>query len=278
MRIPVSAPFPRRWPLTGLTALLVLALVALLLGPTLTQAQNPAPTVTDVAVTSDAGDDDTYLLGDVIHITLTFSEAVNVTGSPRLKIDMDPADWGEKPAAYESGDGTARLTFTHTVVEPNYSTQGIAVLENSLELNGGSIKSAASDTDAELSHDGLDHDANHKVDWRRSPETTPTVSAVSITSDAGDDDTYLLGETIRVTLTFSEAGERDWYAAIEDRHGPRRVGREAGCLRQWQRHKQIGIHPHRCGAQHLHPGHRRAGEQPGTQRRKHQVCVGADRR
>ena len=78
---------------------------------------------------------------------------MNVTGSPQLKIDMDPADWGEKQAAYESGSGTASLTFTHTVVEPNYSTQGIAVLENSLELNGGSIKSAASDTDAELSHD-----------------------------------------------------------------------------------------------------------------------------
>ena len=126
--------------------------------PTATPAPPPAPSVTGVAVTSDAGDDDTYILGDVIRITLTFSEMVNVTGTPRLKIDMDPAEWGEKWAAYEGGSGTDSLTFTHTVVEPNYSTRGIAVLENSLELNGGSIKSAASDTEAELSHDGLDHD------------------------------------------------------------------------------------------------------------------------
>ena len=63
--------------------------------------------MTGVAVTSDAGDDDTYILGDVIRITLTFSEAVEVTGAPRLKIDMDPAEWGEKWAGYEGGSGTA---------------------------------------------------------------------------------------------------------------------------------------------------------------------------
>ena len=71
------------------------------------------PTVSGMAITSDAGDEDTYLLGDVIRVTLTFSERVNVTGFPQLKIDMDPADWGEKPAAYRGGSGTTRLTFAH---------------------------------------------------------------------------------------------------------------------------------------------------------------------
>ena len=203
MRPPAFAPFRRRWPLFGLVALLIVFMVVLLLGPGAALGQS-APTVTGVSVSSDAGDDDTYILGEVIRITLTFSENVDVTGTPRLKIDMDPADWGTKTVPYESGSGTANLTFAHTVVEPNYSTQGIAVLENSLELNGGSIKSAASDTEAELAHDGRDHDPEHKVDWRQSPPTTPTVSGVQITSDAGDDDTYLLGDVIRVTLTFSE--------------------------------------------------------------------------
>ena len=116
----------------------------------------------------------------MIEVTLTFSEPVNVTGAPRLKIDMDPAEWGEKQAGYHSGSGTASLTFTHTVVEPNYSSQGIAVLENSLELNGGAVKSVSSDTDAELSHDGRDHDPNHKVDWQRSrPNRAPAVNTQS---------------------------------------------------------------------------------------------------
>ena len=173
--------------------------------PTPAPTPSPAPSVTRVAVTSNAGDDNTYILGDVIQITLTFTEAVDVTGSPRLKIDMDPADWGEKQAAYQSGSGTYSLVFAHTVVEPNYSTQGIAVLEDSLDLNGGAIKSEASDTEADLAHDGRDHDPDHKVDWRQSPITTPTVTAVAITSDAGDEDTYLLGDIIRITLIFSES-------------------------------------------------------------------------
>ena len=40
--------------------------------------------MTGAAITSDAGDDNTYGLGDVIRVRLTFSEAVTVTGAPRL--------------------------------------------------------------------------------------------------------------------------------------------------------------------------------------------------
>ena len=139
-----------------------------------------------VAVTSDAGSDETYAKDDVVEVTVTVSEAVEVTGSPRLKIDMDPAEWGEKWAAYHSGSGTTSLTFIHTVVEPNKSTQGIAVLENTLELNGGTIQSAATDTDADLTHAGLAHDANHKVDWQQSapPANSPATGAPTITGTA----------------------------------------------------------------------------------------------
>ena len=125
-----------------------------------------APTVAAVAVTSRPASGDTYLLGETIRVQVTFSEAVDVSGAPRLKIDMDPAYWGQKWATYEGGSGTTTLTFTHTVVEPNYSTQGIAILANTLALNGGDIESAATDTDADLSHDGLGHDPGHKVNWR----------------------------------------------------------------------------------------------------------------
>ncbi len=87
-----------------------------------------------------------------------------ITDSPRLKIDMDTAHWGEKWAVYESGSGAMVQTFVHEVVEPNLSTQGIAALANSLEPNGGAIQSAGSDADAQLAHAGLGHDPAHKVD------------------------------------------------------------------------------------------------------------------
>ncbi len=175
-----------------------------------------APTVASVAIASDPGDDGIYGAGDAIEISVTFTGAVDVTGSPKIDIDMDPAAWGTKQAAYQSGTGTATLTFAHTVVEPNYSSQGIAVLADTLALNGGAIATAGG-ADADLSHTGLAHDSDHRVDWqtasdsdtsgllRLSEPTTPAVTAVAVTSDAGSDDTYRLGDVIRITVTFSEA-------------------------------------------------------------------------
>ena len=141
---------------------------------TLTSAATAAvaatpPEVTGVAIVSDPGDDDTYGLGDVITVRVTFDEAVDVSGAPRLKIKMDPG-YGEKWAGYAGGGGTTGLTFTFTVAEPNHSPNGIAVLANTLELNGGDIESASSQADADLSHTGLAHDGGHKVDWQLSDE------------------------------------------------------------------------------------------------------------
>ncbi len=86
------------------------------------------PDVTSVAVTSTPTSGDTQGLGETIQVTLIFSEAVDVTGTPHLNIDMDPAHWGTKRAACQGGSGTASLNFVHRVVQPNISTQGIAVL------------------------------------------------------------------------------------------------------------------------------------------------------
>ena len=120
------------------------------------EEQVPDVSVTGVSVVSDPGADQTYGIGDTIQVQVTFNRLVvdvdTSGGTPRLKIDMDPAEWGEKWASYTSGSGTASLTFTHTVVEPNISTQGIAVLADTLELNGGTIRSDGAD--AGLAHTG----------------------------------------------------------------------------------------------------------------------------
>ncbi len=168
----------------------------------------PVPVaVTGVSVVSGAGADQTYGLGDTIQVRVTFDGPVDVTGTPRLKIDMDPAEWGEKWAAYASGGGTDSLTFVHTVVEPNISTQGIAVLENTLELAGGTI--GADGADANLAHDGLGHDANHKVDWRTAGGQPPlTARFVDVpASHGGRDSAFSFG------LVFSEALVRKFSSA-----------------------------------------------------------------
>ena len=201
--------------------------------PTTALARVRSTLVTDVSMASGAGADRTYGEGDTIRVRVDFADPVEVTGTPRLRIDMDPADWGEKWASYETGSGTGTLIFSHAVVEPNYSSQGIAVLANSLELNGGTIR--ADGVDASLAHAGRDHDADHKVDWQRASDGgesgldvedplsgtqapvakstddaggnsgPPTVSGVKVVSDPGADDTYMLGDTIRIRATFSGA-------------------------------------------------------------------------
>ena len=226
MRLSNAAPAPSLRRLPTLLLIILAALAVSLSGGSPANAAD-APTVTGVEVTSDAGSDDTYALGETITITVTFSEAVDVTGTPQIKIDMDPADWGTKVVDYASGSGTASLTFDHEVVEPNYSSQGIAVLANSLALNGGTIRSTSSQTDADLSHTGRDHDPEHKVDWQQSPppaqtptpsptpaptptptpapSTAPSVALVAVSSVPSVNGTYALGDRIRVTLSFSEA-------------------------------------------------------------------------
>ena len=208
-------PYAPAFPLRRTAALLVILLAAFAVSLSGGSPANAAdgPSVSSVTVASDAGDDDTYVLGETITITVTFSEAVDVTGTPQIKIDMDPADWGTKVVDYTSGSGTSSLTFDHEVVQPNYSSQGIAVLANSLALNGGTIRSASSQADVDLSHTGLGHNAAHRVDWQQAPSApttttpapAPTVTFVAVSSVPGVDGSYALGETIRVTLSFSEA-------------------------------------------------------------------------
>jgi uncharacterized repeat protein (TIGR02059 family) len=140
-----------------------------------------------VAITSNTG---TYVSGEQIQVTLRFSEPVDVTGAPRLRIDLDPAPGGERWAEYTSGTGSNMLVFSYTVAAEDSSESGVAVLPNTLQLNSGTIRSASlSGEDAKLGHAGLDHDPAHKV---VSPTTgPPALLTASVT-----------GPTL--TLSFSE--------------------------------------------------------------------------
>ena len=146
----------------------------------------------EVAIVSDPGPDATYGAGDTIRVRLAYDEAVTVDtsgGTPRLKIRMDPA-YGEKWAAYESGSGTEALVFAFgPVAPPNLSPGGIAVLADTLELNGGAIAWAATGEAVALDHAGLDHDPAHKVDHRAG--TAPELASAGVAGAA-------------LTLTFDE--------------------------------------------------------------------------
>ena len=168
------------------------ALVVLLASVSVAHAQATTATVTAVAITSGPGTDNTYALGDTITVSLTFSEAVAVTGSPYVTLDI-----GGQPrnAAYSSaGAATGQILFGYTVRLGDRDTDGITVLANSLTLNGGAIQSADDSAGASLDHSASTF-ANHKVDTY-----IPLLSNIGQTDASG---TITVSETESATVSFT---------------------------------------------------------------------------
>src|SRR5207237_648554 len=87
--------------------------------------------VTDISSTNSNG---TYAAGATITITVDFSRAVTVTGTPQLALNSGGT------ASYSSGSGTNTLSFAYTVAATDYSPLLDYVATGSLSLNGGTIK------------------------------------------------------------------------------------------------------------------------------------------
>ena len=68
-----------------------------------------APTVTSVSSSTANG---SYKAGDVIVVTVTFSEIVNVTGTPTITLETGATD---QTVNYTSGTGSTILVFNYTV-------------------------------------------------------------------------------------------------------------------------------------------------------------------
>ena len=89
-----------------------------------------------VAITSDPGLDNIYAWNqgdgsaDVIEATLTFSEAVAVSGSPELELVIGAK---ERRASYHSGSGTTALVFQYSVSEGSEDDDGLEVQRTAVD-------------------------------------------------------------------------------------------------------------------------------------------------
>ena len=149
-----------RHPSTRLLPLLLIALAALVL-PSVTHGQSTIPSVSSVSITSSPGGDNTYVTGDTIKVSLTFSEAVTVTSTPHVVVDI-----GGQPRNFKySGDGSSAATqpFSYTVLVGDGDADGVSLQANSLTLDGGTIQATDDSTNATLAHSAMTF-ANHKVD------------------------------------------------------------------------------------------------------------------
>ena len=157
----------------------------------------PNPAVTSVNV---ANLDGGYKVGDVIQVTVTFDQAVNVDttgGVPTLLLETGSVD---RLATYVSGSGSNTLTFTYTVQAGDLSADLDYQSTGALTLNGATIRSADND-DAVLTLPTVGG-ANSIAGQRDVviDGVTPTVSSVSVPANG----TYIAGQNLDFTVNFSE--------------------------------------------------------------------------
>ena len=154
-----------------------------------------APAVTSVSATNPNG---AYKAGDTIHVQLTFSKTVTVTGTPKLTLNTTPS----RTADFTSGSGTNTLTFDYTV----QAGDNVAVLDYAstaaLALNAGTIRDASTN-DASLVLPATGGPGS--LSANKSLQIDTTAATVSSVSASNADGPYKAGDTIHVQITFSEA-------------------------------------------------------------------------
>ena len=166
-----------------------------------------APTVSSMAITSNSGTNRTYAAGDEIRVTVTFSETVEVTGTPQLTLELGG---GRRTATYGGGSGTAALLFAYEVADGDSDTDGVGVEADS--LSGGTIRDLAGN-DAVLDHDGLAANASHKVDGVRPRLAATGGAVVNGTTLTLTYDEALDGGSRPVSGDFTVSGG-DWVRAV----------------------------------------------------------------
>ena len=139
------------------------------------------------------------MIGQTIDITITFDEAVTVTGTPQLTLETGGSD---AVVNYSSGSTTTVLTFVYTIADGEASSDLDYVGTSSLALNGATIKDAQNNA-AVLTLASPAASGSLGANAALVVETTnPTVTGVDTTETDGS---FGEGETIDITITFDEA-------------------------------------------------------------------------
>ena len=157
--------------------------------------------------------DDVHTIDEYLPAGVRFSEHVYVGGypGPQMRLNFEgttkSADFGGaypecSKAVCVFGPGGRygiSVDFEYMIAKGDLDLDGIAINANSVVLNGGSIRDGAGN-DAVLTHSAVAENSDYIVDG-----VPATVRSVAITSNPGSDNTYGVGDTIEVTVTFSES-------------------------------------------------------------------------
>ena len=105
-------------------------------------AANEAPRATAIKIPDGwaPASGDTYHLGDTIEFEVTYSEAVDVRGRPRIGLAVSTHDRSflvQFEAVYVRGSGTNKLVFAWDVSDRAQDSDGIQTFSNTLRLERG---------------------------------------------------------------------------------------------------------------------------------------------
>src|SRR6185437_17179517 len=153
-----------------------------------------APAVTNVTATNANG---AYDAGNTIHVQLTFSKPVTVSGTPKLTLNTTPA----RTADFTGGSGTSTLDFDYTIQAGDNSASLDYASTAALTLNGGTIRDAATnDASLVLATPG----ASGSLSSNKSLAVDTAAATVSSVSASNADGSYTAGAAIHVQITFNE--------------------------------------------------------------------------
>ena len=137
-----------------------------------------APSVDNVAITSEPGLSGAYGVNEEIEVTVRFDKHVSVTGTPQIGLTIGE---NTRQARYQAARSAGEvLVFTYTVMDGESDTDGISIAANSLTLNRGTIKDAANQ-DAIRTHDAVAADSGHPVEGVKPVLQTATVDGNIVT-------------------------------------------------------------------------------------------------
>ena len=158
---------------------------------------NAAPAVRAVGIQSRPVASSGYAAGDVIRLSVGFTEALTVTGAPRLAIRIGTTT---RQATFDRAE-LKRLHFRYTVQRSDDDDDGISVAADALTLPAGATVQDAHGANAALGLGSyaLGHQTEHKV------HTPPRVTGLAIVSTPQQAGTYTRGGRITVRVSFDQA-------------------------------------------------------------------------
>ena len=142
--------------------------------------------------------DTTYSISDTLEITVTFSEAVTISGTPQLTLETGTSD---ALANYSSGTGTNVLTFQYIVANGHTSADLDLVSSSALALNGGSIVDAVGNI-ATLTLPDPGSAGSLGDNKAIALDGSPPLVSLALSNDGNG--SFKMGDTLNISIVFNE--------------------------------------------------------------------------